>query len=441
MANATSYGLGGAVFGADDDACWRWHAACEPDRSESTATGPTSDAPFGGVKESGLGRELGPEAIESYRESTSIFRVAFGNLIRSDVARSGAPRSRSSKPDPRRINAHTTRAAIIREAPGDLEIVDVEVDDPRQGEIRVRWSPPGCATPTTTCDRRQRGRTPAHGLGHEGTGIVESVGPGTIGWEVGDAVVFTWIPSCGKCRWCTTGMTNLCDRGHTCSPVTASTTRQLPVHLADGTRRRADVPARIIRRAHARVDRLRHQAAAGADLETFWLLGCGVGTGLGQRRVRGRDRAGRCRHRHGRRRHRHQRRAGRAARRRGRGHRRRPRRIQARHGAHDRGDSRVRRDRRGRRLRAIDHERPGRRPCDRHRRGGRGSPRRAGRLGDPQRRVSSSSPVSRPTRVQHPDQSARARRASRSGSRARSTATRTRARTCPSRSRCTRRDS
>ena len=44
----------------------------------------------------------------------------------------------------------TSRAAIVRQTPGEFEIADVVVDDPRQNELRVRWSPPACATPITT---------------------------------------------------------------------------------------------------------------------------------------------------------------------------------------------------------------------------------------------------------------------------------------------------
>jgi Zn-dependent alcohol dehydrogenase len=49
--------------------------------------------------------------------------------------------------------------------------------------------------------------------GHEGAGVVEKVGAGTPGWEVGDHVVFSFIPGCGRCRWCASGMQNLCDLG------------------------------------------------------------------------------------------------------------------------------------------------------------------------------------------------------------------------------------
>ena len=38
--------------------------------------------------------------------------------------------------------------------------------------------------------------------GHEGAGIVAEVGPNTPGWEVGDHVVLSFLPGCGRCRWC-----------------------------------------------------------------------------------------------------------------------------------------------------------------------------------------------------------------------------------------------
>lgn len=50
-------------------------------------------------------------------------------------------------------------------------------------------------------------------MGHEGAGIVESVGPGVTHLKPGDHVVLTFIPSCGRCKWCVQGMTMLCDLG------------------------------------------------------------------------------------------------------------------------------------------------------------------------------------------------------------------------------------
>jgi S-(hydroxymethyl)glutathione dehydrogenase/alcohol dehydrogenase len=49
--------------------------------------------------------------------------------------------------------------------------------------------------------------------GHEGAGVVEKVGPGVTKVKEGDHVLLTFIPSCGQCRWCSTGLGFLCDRG------------------------------------------------------------------------------------------------------------------------------------------------------------------------------------------------------------------------------------
>jgi NDMA-dependent alcohol dehydrogenase len=50
-------------------------------------------------------------------------------------------------------------------------------------------------------------------LGHEGAGVVEAVGPGVSRIHPGDHVVLTFIPSCGKCRYCASGMSHACVLG------------------------------------------------------------------------------------------------------------------------------------------------------------------------------------------------------------------------------------
>lgn len=42
-------------------------------------------------------------------------------------------------------------------------------------------------------------------LGHEGTGIVEALGPGVTGLAPGDRVVLVFLPSCGRCAPCLSG--------------------------------------------------------------------------------------------------------------------------------------------------------------------------------------------------------------------------------------------
>ncbi|MFJ3766347.1 Zn-dependent alcohol dehydrogenase [Streptomyces sp. NPDC090082] len=48
-------------------------------------------------------------------------------------------------------------------------------------------------------------------LGHEGAGIIESVGDGVTTLEKGDHVVLSWTPSCRRCRHCISGRPVLCD--------------------------------------------------------------------------------------------------------------------------------------------------------------------------------------------------------------------------------------
>jgi S-(hydroxymethyl)glutathione dehydrogenase/alcohol dehydrogenase len=107
-----------------------------------------------------------------------------------------------------------TRAAIIRESPGKFEVVDLELEDPRQDEIQVRMVASGLCH---SDDHVQTGDIVAGYYpmvwGHEGAGVVEAVGPNTKGWKVGDHALFQFLPSCGRCRWCASGMSNLCDIG------------------------------------------------------------------------------------------------------------------------------------------------------------------------------------------------------------------------------------
>jgi NDMA-dependent alcohol dehydrogenase len=107
-----------------------------------------------------------------------------------------------------------TRAAILREAPGKWEVHDVVVDPPREREVLVRMAACGLchsddhfATGDITV-----GHLPICG-GHEAAGVIEAVGPGVVGLAEGDHVVSSFVPGCGRCRWCATGRQNLCENG------------------------------------------------------------------------------------------------------------------------------------------------------------------------------------------------------------------------------------
>jgi NDMA-dependent alcohol dehydrogenase len=108
----------------------------------------------------------------------------------------------------------TTRAAVLQEPGNDWEITELDLDPPKEYEVLIRYKAAGLCHSDEHI-RAEGGshiRFPLVG-GHEGAGIVEAVGPGVTRVQPGDHVVTSYIPACGKCRYCSTGHQNLCDRG------------------------------------------------------------------------------------------------------------------------------------------------------------------------------------------------------------------------------------
>ncbi len=172
------------------------------------------------------------------------------------------------------------RGAVIRSAPGPWEVVDLEFDAPRQGELLVRMVASGLCHSDDHLSTGDIpvGRYPMCG-GHEGAGVVEQVGPNTPGYEVGDHVVMSFLPGCGRCRWCASGMQNLCDLG---------------ANLLNGCREDGSYRARtggvevgqmcgIGTFANWSVVSVNSAVKVPKELplEKACLVGCGVGTGFG----------------------------------------------------------------------------------------------------------------------------------------------------------------
>ena len=108
----------------------------------------------------------------------------------------------------------TTRAAVLHEPGTDWEITELDLDEPQDYEVLIRYKAAGLCHSDEHI-RAEGGshiRLPLVG-GHEGAGVVEAVGPGVTRVTPGDHVVTSYIPACGKCRYCSTGHQNLCDRG------------------------------------------------------------------------------------------------------------------------------------------------------------------------------------------------------------------------------------
>jgi S-(hydroxymethyl)glutathione dehydrogenase/alcohol dehydrogenase len=103
-----------------------------------------------------------------------------------------------------------TRAALFREAGRPLEVVELELDEPRSDQVLVRMVAVGiCGTDLHMVKGEWRRPTPMV-LGHEGAGVVEAVGDGVDGLAPGDRVVLSWAPACGECADCRRGRPAAC---------------------------------------------------------------------------------------------------------------------------------------------------------------------------------------------------------------------------------------
>ncbi|MEW4448941.1 S-(hydroxymethyl)glutathione dehydrogenase/class III alcohol dehydrogenase [Qipengyuania sp. JC766] len=104
-----------------------------------------------------------------------------------------------------------SRAAVAFEAGQPLEVVEVDLEGPKEGEVLVELKATGiCHTDHYTLSGKDpEGLFPSI-LGHEGCGVVREVGKGVTGLKPGDHVIPLYTPECRQCRMCLSGKTNLC---------------------------------------------------------------------------------------------------------------------------------------------------------------------------------------------------------------------------------------
>src|SRR5210317_1831237 len=104
-----------------------------------------------------------------------------------------------------------TKAAVAVEAGKPLEIMEVDLEGPRPGEVLVEIKATGiCHTDEFTLSGADpEGLFPAI-LGHEGAGIVKEIGKGVTSLKEGDHVIPLYTPECRECEYCLNPKTNLC---------------------------------------------------------------------------------------------------------------------------------------------------------------------------------------------------------------------------------------
>ena len=118
------------------------------------------------------------------------------------------------------------RAAIVSELHGPWHAETIEIDEPHANEVKVKMSFAGLChsdehvrsgdmVPSADLVHLLTGHDsmfPVIG-GHEGAGIVESVGENVTTLKEGDHVAVSFVPSCGRCEYCASGRQYLCDLG------------------------------------------------------------------------------------------------------------------------------------------------------------------------------------------------------------------------------------
>jgi S-(hydroxymethyl)glutathione dehydrogenase/alcohol dehydrogenase len=184
-----------------------------------------------------------------------------------------------------------TRAAVLWDRNKDWSVEEIELDRPRQGEVLVSLGGSGlCHSDEHVVTGDLPTALPVVG-GHEGAGIVQEVGPGVTGLAPGDRVILSFIPSCGQCRACASGMGSLCEIGRYNREG-----RQISDHTARHHARGQDLGLMCLLGTFAE-HTVVHQASCvkiedDLPLDIACLLGCGVITGWGSVAYTGEARVG-----------------------------------------------------------------------------------------------------------------------------------------------------
>jgi S-(hydroxymethyl)glutathione dehydrogenase/alcohol dehydrogenase len=173
------------------------------------------------------------------------------------------------------------RAAVLEDFGQPLSVTEVDLAEPKAGEVLVRLVACGvCHTDMYTASGADpSGYAPAV-LGHEGGGVVERVGDGVTSVKPGDQVVTLFSPQCRECIHCQSPRTNLClaireqqNRGYLPDGTARISRDGEPIRHFMGTSTFAEYTV-IPEIALAKV-------SPEAPLDRACLFACGLSTGLG----------------------------------------------------------------------------------------------------------------------------------------------------------------
>ncbi|MET0700538.1 MAG: NDMA-dependent alcohol dehydrogenase [Mycobacterium sp.] len=175
-----------------------------------------------------------------------------------------------------------TKGALVWEFNQPWSIEEIEIGDPRQGEVKVQLEAAGLCHSDY---HLLTGDIPMAAFpilgGHEGAGIITEVGPDVEDLAVGDHIVLSFIPACGKCPACQAGMRNLCDLGMGLLSGASVSDGSFRIQTPTG---RDVIPMSLVGTFSPYV--VVHQTSVvkvdpAIPFEVACLVGCGVTTGYG----------------------------------------------------------------------------------------------------------------------------------------------------------------
>ncbi|MEX2394822.1 MAG: Zn-dependent alcohol dehydrogenase [Actinomycetota bacterium] len=169
------------------------------------------------------------------------------------------------------------KAAVLEAYGQPLNVTDVDLGDPRKGEVKIAIKATGVCHSDLSI---QQGKVPYPTpcvLGHEGAGEVIEIGEGVTSVKPGDHVTVMWSPQCGQCYMCRRGQSHLCEGVRAMGMMDDGTTRlskdgRAILHGINS----ATFAEEAIFRDHALV-----KISDDIPFEVAAVIGCGVLTGVG----------------------------------------------------------------------------------------------------------------------------------------------------------------
>ncbi len=171
------------------------------------------------------------------------------------------------------------KAVLCRELHKPVVVETVEIESPHRDEVMLRIDACGVCHSDLSATNGTIPIPPPVVLGHEAAGTIAEVGPGVTEVAVGDRVVVSWIPACGRCRYCVMGRPALCDAA-----------ARAVITLPDGSSRIKDADGKPLHH-FAGVSVMAEYATVSKDnvikmdvdvaADKAALVGCAVMTGVG----------------------------------------------------------------------------------------------------------------------------------------------------------------